>query len=114
MFHIYIYSGSTLKLNKCRTLLLGTPNAIRTRDSDIKSIVLYQLSYEGINGPGGGTRTRTSMIKSQPYCQLILRPDIRFRSLSERFRLYLFIVVFLFRLIVKWYLLRELNPRLTD
>lgn len=35
------------------------------------------------------------MIKSQPYCQLILRPEFRFRYFSERFRLYLFIVVFL-------------------
>lgn len=54
-------------------------------------------------GPDGGTRTRTSMIKSQPYCQLILRPEFRFRYFSERFRLFMLMAIFLFKLLMKWY-----------
>ena len=72
------------------------PARLELATRTLKVCYSTRLSYEGNNfGPGGGTRTRTLMIKSQLYCQLILRPDIRFRYLSERFRLYLLIVIFL-------------------
>ena len=64
-------------------------------------------------GPDGGTRTRTSMIKSQLYYLLILRPDIDFLYFSERFRLFMLMAIFPFKLLMKLYFHPEL-PRDID
>ena len=65
MFHIYIYLGSTLKLNKCRTLLLGRSDANRTRIAHLKRMVpkpFGHASISPVDGTSAGPWSRNPQI----------------------------------------------------